>query len=116
MKDYRNLEQLEKWDWVTEGSSVGSGAAQFDVILPKEFNKLPEEKSVTVKCVDNCSAVTLTKWSHEQEYELTLYKSYREGFWERFKQVFSYAFLGREAIFGELVLTKDEFEKIKNFG
>lgn len=79
------------------------------------FLKESEKRELIVKCTDNCSCVSVDKWSDEDFYYLTFYKSYTEkGLWFRLKKAFK-VLMGRDIIGAELVLEEEDFNKIRKF-
>ncbi len=116
-----NLEQLEKWDIIygdyPDTGSVGKNRQTIDISMDKEFGKspLPEKKELIIKCQDNCSCISIDTWTDEEEYYISFYRSYKESFWRRFKNVFKYLFLGQNLISSDTILTKEDFMKIKEF-
>lgn len=79
------------------------------------FLKETKKKEVIVKCADNCSCVSVDKWSDDDFYYLTFYKSYTErGLWFRLKTAFK-VLMGQDIIGADLVLEKEDFNKIRKF-
>jgi hypothetical protein len=77
----------------------------------EESNK----NELVVKCVDNCSCLSIDKWSDETDYYVTFYKSYQTmTFWYRVKDAIK-ILLGKDVVGTEVVLTENDFNKIKNF-
>ena len=99
------MEHLEKWDilcWEQGGNSTG------------EYDG-PIEESVTVKCWDNCTAMSIIKWSDEPDYQLVLYKTYGTSFWYRLKEGLRYIFKIKNIFNSDLILTPEEMDKIIKF-
>jgi hypothetical protein len=73
------------------------------------------KSELIVKCVDNCSSLSIDKWSDEQDYYVTFYKSYQtKTFWFRVKDAIK-ILLGKDVVGTDVVLTENDFNKIKNF-
>jgi hypothetical protein len=74
-----------------------------------------ERTEIIVKCVDGCSCLSIDKWSDEQDYYVTFYKSYQsKTLWYRFKDALN-VLLGKDVVGTDIVLTENDFNKIKNF-
>lgn len=73
------------------------------------------EKSLIVKCNDNCSAISIDKWDDDDVYYITTYKSYNGvSFMGKIKDIWK-IIKGLEVINNELILGTEEFNKIKKF-
>jgi len=80
-----------------------------------QYLKESKKRELIIKCTDNCSCVSVDKWSDEDIYYLTFYKSYTEkGLWFRLKTAFN-TMMGRDIIGAELVLKEEDFNKIRKF-
>ena len=74
---------------------------------------MKDKKEVIVKCVDNCTSLSIDKWNEDEEYILTFYKSYSgKSFKEKIKDIFR-ILRGREVIGSELIIDKKSFDKIR---
>lgn len=77
--------------------------------------KLKTEKSLIVKCNDNCSALSIDKWDEDDVYYITTYKSYNGvSFMGKIKDIWK-IIKGLDVINNELILDTEEFNKIKKF-
>lgn len=73
------------------------------------------EKSLIVKCNDNCSAISIDKWDDDDVYYITTYKSYNGvSFMGKIKDIWK-IIKGLDVINNELILGTKEFNKIKKF-
>lgn len=73
------------------------------------------EKSLIVKCNDNCSAISIDKWDDDGVYYITTYKSYNGvSFKGKIKDIWK-IIKGLDVINNELILGTEEFNKIKKF-
>lgn len=73
------------------------------------------EKSLIVKCNDNCSALSIDKWDEDDVYYITTYKSYNGvSFMGKIKDIWK-IIKGLDVINNELILDTEEFNKIKKF-
>lgn len=77
-------------------------------------NEEPTKKSVIVKCTDNCSCMSVDKWSDEDEYSITFYKSLEKSFWHRLKEGIRYI-LGDDIISTDIILDEGEYNKLRKF-
>lgn len=68
-----------------------------------------------VKCIDNCSCVSVDKWDDEQEYYFTFFKSYsKKKFWERVKDMFK-VLKGDDVHTHEIILNEEDYEKLRTY-
>lgn len=73
------------------------------------------KKEMIVKCVDNCSCLSIDKFDNENEYYVTFYKSYNnKRFTYRIKDALN-TLLGKNVVGTEIVLSGEDFNKLKNF-
>ena len=73
------------------------------------------KKDIIVKCVDNCSCLSVNKFDDEDEYYVTFYKSYyKKRFFFRLKDALK-TLLGKDVVGTEIVLSEEDFNKLKNF-
>lgn len=73
------------------------------------------KKEMIVKCVDNCSCLSVDKFDNENEYYVTFYKSYSDKrFTYRIKDALN-TLLGKNVVGTEIVLSGEDFNKLKNF-
>jgi hypothetical protein len=73
------------------------------------------KKSLVIKCVDNCSALSIDKFHDDDDYFITTYRSFQKtSLQDKFKAIYNIIF-GGEVVGSEVVLSKQEFELIKNF-
>lgn len=73
------------------------------------------KKEMVVKCVDNCSCLSIDKFDDENEYYVTFYKSYdNKRFLYRIKDALN-TLLGKNIVGTEIVLSEEDFNKLKNF-
>jgi len=76
---------------------------------------MENRKQLIVKCADNCSCLSVDKWADEKEYVVTTYKSYATKGW-RDKLLDIWKILkGDNVVDTEIILFKEDFEKLKNF-
>jgi hypothetical protein len=74
-----------------------------------------EKTEVIVKCVDNCSCMSIDKWSDDPAYYVTFYKSYQtKRLWFRIKDAIS-VLRGKDVVGTDIVLKQEDFQKLKNF-
>ncbi len=73
------------------------------------------KKEIMVKCVDNCSCLSVDKFDDENNYYITFYKSYgKKRFSFRLKDALN-TLLGKDVIGTEIILSEEDFNKLKNF-
>jgi hypothetical protein len=74
---------------------------------------MDNRESVIVKCEDNCSALSIDKWDNDDIYYITTYKSYNSvSFKNKLRDIWR-ILNGLDVINNELLLNKEEFDKIK---
>jgi hypothetical protein len=74
-----------------------------------------EKTELIIKCVDNCSCLSIDKYEDEPMYYVTTYKSYATKDWrDRLVDAWS-VLLGHTVVDTEIVLTEEEFNKLKNY-
>lgn len=71
---------------------------------------------VIVKCRDNCSCLSVDRFEDEpNDYYITTYKSYStKSFTERLKDIWI-IIKGESVVDTELVLTEEDYNKLRNF-
>lgn len=71
---------------------------------------------VIVKCLDNCTALSIDKWDDAPEYFITLYSSFnrKTTFIQKLKFIFK-ILMGKKIYHYDIVLSEEDFNKIKNF-
>jgi len=85
-----------------------------------ELNKIKImecKKEIIVKCVDNCSCLSVDKdtTGDMSDYYVTLYRSYSgKGFWFRVRDAWK-ALIGKNLSTWDMVLTEEEFNRLRNF-
>ena len=73
------------------------------------------KKELIVKCVDNCSCLSVDKYDDCGDHYITLYKSYSgKSFWFRLKDIWKILVGDRVSSF-DIVLSGEDFSKIKRF-
>lgn len=75
------------------------------------------KKELIIKCVDNCSCLSIDKWDDEDDqYFLTFYSSYSDKrcFKEKIRDIFK-ILRGKRIYNTEIILNKEDLDKIKNF-
>jgi hypothetical protein len=73
------------------------------------------KKELLVKCGDNCSCLSIDKFDDTDKYFITFYNSYQNcGLWTKLKAIYK-ILLGRQIHNSEIVLSEEDFNKIKNF-
>ena len=73
------------------------------------------KSEIIVKCVDNCSCMSVDKFNDETDYYVTFYKSYgNKSFWGRVKEAWK-TIRGLNSNFNEIILTQEDFKRLKNF-
>lgn len=98
-----NHEQLEKWDLIFDDSKIVSPSQKVS------------SKELTIKCTDNCTVLSIDKWSDEEYYFLTFYKNHKPSFWYRLKQAFKYAFKGERMLLADIIVKEEDFNKLREF-
>lgn len=75
-----------------------------------------KKTEVIVKCKDNCSCLSIDKFDNESDdYFITIFKSYStKTFTERLKDIFR-ILKGKSVIDFEIILTNEDFNKLRNF-
>jgi hypothetical protein len=73
------------------------------------------QREVIVKCMDNCSCLSVERWDIGSEYVITTYKSYTDRSWKRKLMDIWKILKGESVVDVELILDKDEFQKLVNF-
>jgi hypothetical protein len=76
---------------------------------------MENRKELIVKCMDNCSCLSVERWDVGSEYILTTYKSYIDKGWKRKLKDIWKIIKGEPVVDVEIILDKSDFEKIKNF-
>lgn len=73
------------------------------------------EKELIVKCSDNCSCLSVDKFPDDDEYYVTVYKSYAgKSFKQKIEAIYNIIF-GGDIVKAEVILAPEDFEKLKNF-
>lgn len=74
-----------------------------------------EKTELIVKCTDNCSCLSIDKFDDEPLYFITTYKSYSTKDWrDRLVDIWN-IILGHNVVDTEIVLSEEEFDKLKNY-
>ena len=74
-----------------------------------------ERSEVIVKCVDNCTCMSVDKFNDDTDYYITFYKSYgNKSLWGRVKEAWK-TIRGLNSDLNEIVLTKEDYQKLRNF-
>ena len=74
-----------------------------------------ERSEVIVKCVDNCTCMSVDKFNDDTDYYITFYKSYgNKSLWGRVKEAWK-SIRGLNTDLNEIVLTKEDYQKLRNF-
>jgi len=74
-----------------------------------------EKTELIVKCTDNCSCLSVDKFDDEPLYFITTYKSYSAKDWRnRLVDIWS-IILGHNVVDTEIILSEEEFNKLKNY-
>lgn len=84
-----------------------------DGLVTHEFNYNPPKKEeLIIPCECDSEVLRVTRFESEDEVYLTVYRfsGSNYSFWERLKFLF-----GGKVKTADLVLSKDNFEKLKNF-
>lgn len=67
------------------------------------------------RCIDDCSILSVDKIEGDNYQHLTIYKMFcNNGFVSRLKTAIN-ILLNRDVLIGEIVLTDDEFDKLRKF-
>jgi len=75
-----------------------------------------EKKEILVKCGDNCSAMSVDKFDDdEDEYFITFYNSYEDCSWFKKIKAIWKILRGRNIHNSEIILSKEEYNKLRNF-
>jgi hypothetical protein len=87
--------------------------------ISKSVNRIKNENNgkseLIVKCVDNCSCMSVDKFNGETDYYITFYKSYgNKSFWGRVKEAWK-TIKGLNSDLNEIVLTQEDYKRLKNF-
>ena len=73
------------------------------------------KKEVIVKCFDNCSCMSVDKFDNESEYFVTFYNSYHDAsIYRKIRDIFR-IIRGRQINTSEVILTEEDYEKLRNF-
>jgi hypothetical protein len=73
------------------------------------------KKELIVKCVDNCSCLSVDKWDAEDTYFITTYKSYATINWlDRIKDIIR-IIKGDDVVGTEIILNENDYDKLRNF-
>lgn len=80
---------------------------------------MDNKNEVIVKCDCNCSCMSVDCWDEEddleKEYFITFYNSYENrGFITKIKTIWK-IIIGKRIYNSDLVLSEEEFNKIRNF-
>jgi hypothetical protein len=75
-----------------------------------------EKKELIVKCTDNCSCLSIDKFEDETQYYVTTYKSYKSSSWAARLLDIWRILLGINVVDAELILSEEDFEKIRQYG
>ena len=74
-----------------------------------------ERSEVIVKCVDNCTCMSVDKFNDDTDYYITFYKTYgNKSLWGRVKEDWK-TIRGLNSDLNEIVLTKEDYQKLRNF-
>jgi hypothetical protein len=74
-----------------------------------------ERSEVIVKCVDNCTCMSVDKFNDDTDYYITFYKTYgNKSLWGRVKEAWK-TIRGLNSDLNEIVLTKEDYQKLRNF-
>jgi hypothetical protein len=74
-----------------------------------------ERSEVIVKCVDNCTCMSVDKFNDDTDYYITFYKTYgNKSLWNRVKEAWK-TIRGLNSDLNEIVLTKEDYQKLRNF-
>lgn len=74
-----------------------------------------EKTELIVKCTDNCSCLSIDKFEDEPVYYITTYKSYATKSWrDKWIDIWG-IILGHNVVDTEIILTQEEFDKLKNY-
>ena len=74
-----------------------------------------ERSEVIVKCVDNCTCMSVDKFNDDTDYYITFYKTYgNKSLWGRVKEALK-TIRGLNSDLNEIVLTKEDYQKLRNF-
>ena len=74
-----------------------------------------ERSEVIVKCVDNCTCMSVDKFNDDTDYYITFYKTYgNKSLWGRVKEAWK-TIIGLNSDLNEIVLTKEDYQKLRNF-
>ena len=74
-----------------------------------------ERSEVFVKCVDICSCMSVDKFNDDTDYYITFYKTYgNKSLWGRVKEAWK-TIRGLNSDLNEIVLTKEDYQKLRNF-
>lgn len=85
----------------------------YDGLVAHEFNyELPKKEELFLPCECNSEILRVSRFESEDEVYLTVYRfsGSNYSFWERLKFLF-----GEKVKTADLVLSKESFEKLKNF-
>lgn len=75
---------------------------------------MKNKNELIVKCLDNCSCLSVDRWD-EEEYIITTYKSYIDKGWKRKLMDIWKIIKGDKVIDVEIILTEENFEKLRKF-
>jgi hypothetical protein len=76
---------------------------------------MENKKELIVKCVDNCSCLSVDKWDGEDTYFITTYKSYATINWlDRIKDIIR-IIKGDDVVGTEIILNENDYDKLRNF-
>ncbi len=75
---------------------------------------MEDKKEIIVKCQDNCSCMSVDKWD-DSEYFVTFYNAYNEASISKKITDIWKIIRGRQINNSEVVLTEEEYEKLRNF-
>ena len=76
---------------------------------------MEDSNNILIKCVDNCSCVSLDKFKDEDAYYLTFYTSFEgKSLIERLKNVWDFI-KGKDLTSREIIIKEKDFDKIRTF-
>lgn len=76
---------------------------------------MKDKTEVIIKCADNCSCMSVDKWDDDEEYFITFYNAYYDStFGKKLGDIWK-IIRGRQISTSELVVSKEDYEKLRNF-
>lgn len=87
--------------------------------INRNINRIKNENQgrteIIVKCVDNCTCLSVDKFDDSTDYYITFYKSHgKKSLWGRIKSAWK-TIKGDNEDLNEIVLTHDDYERLKKF-